>query len=283
MVAETLTIRPADVGGGRVRYTIASLVTEPAQHAELRASFEAGGFRSPDCEYTIIDNSHGNVGCAYRGLNRLLAEARGAYVVLCHQDVRLLADGRERLDTLLAELETRDPDWAVAGNAGGYGIGSLAIRISDPHGADQRVGTLPARVRTLDENFIIVRRSARTGFSNDLTGFHFYGADICLAADVMGYSSYVIDFHLQHLSPGRKDVSFYEAERRFVAKWGHALRPRWMQTTCSLVHVSGSRLGDFIANLASRPLAGLMRRLPIRTIWTGNWPLGEARTGRVPR
>ena len=71
--------------------------------------------------------------------------ARGELIVLCHQDIRLLTDGRGALDACLTALDARDPTWAVAGNAGGTGIGRLAMRISDPHGDDRRIGSLPER------------------------------------------------------------------------------------------------------------------------------------------
>lgn len=242
------------------RYSICTLVTDPVQYDQLRASFRAGGFDAPSTEYLFIDNSHGQQACAYSGGNELLAAARGRYVILCHQDVRLIRDGRRALDGCLADLERRDPTWAVAGNAGGVRPGALAIRISDPHGADQRRGVLPCRVASLDENFLIVRRDARIGFSRDLTGFHFYGADLCLAADIMGHNCYVIDFHLQHLSPGRKRVDFYACEAAFCAKWGRALRARWMQTTCSLVRVSGFPADRLAASLARPALKFLLRR-----------------------
>ena len=140
-------------------------------------------------------------------------------------------------ETMLADLRLS------RGNAGGVSPGSLALRITDPHGADQHVGQLPARVMSLDENFIVVRRDARVGFSVDLSGFHFYGADICLNADVMGHSAYVVDFHLLHLSAGTKNLAFDDMEARFRAKWSRALAPRWMQTTCSLLRLSGDTLG----------------------------------------
>lgn len=246
----------AAADGVPVRYTIATLVNRPQMHADMVASFVAGGFVG-DCEYLAIHDPQ----CAYADLNRMLRAARGEYVILCHQDIRLLAHDRATLDERLAELERRAPDWALAGNAGGVAAGRLAMRITDPHGTDRHVGQLPARVASLDENFIVVRRTAPIGFSNDLTGFHLYGADICLVADVLGHSAWVIDFHLEHLSPGRKDQSFHAAEAAFRRKWAHALRPRWLQTTCTLMHLTGSPARHLPGATMGRLAAGALRRL----------------------
>ncbi|MGQ0457096.1 MAG: hypothetical protein ACT4OU_08540 [Hyphomicrobium sp.] len=251
----------------RPSYTIGTLVTEAAQHDAMRASFVAGGFSDSDCEYIFIDNTRGAQIDAYRGLNAILNAARAPYVILCHQDVRLLDDDRAALDDRLAELARADPNWAVVGNAGGMAPGQLAIRITDPHGVDQRAGALPARVQTLDENLLIVRRDARIGFSRDLSGFHFYGADICLHAALMGCSAYVIDFHLEHLSPGTKNDDFTEAQKAFEAKWSRALRSRWLQTTCSLVHLSGVPRQAMFGRLIAAPLAKISRRLPAASGW----------------
>lgn len=257
---------------GPIRYTFATLVTDAAQYEALVRSLDAGGFVGADCEFLSIDNTAANAACAYRGLNRMLAAARGAFVILCHQDVRLLVDGREALEARLADLERIDPDWALAGNAGGVSPGVLAIRITDPHGADQHEGPLPRRVASLDENFIVVKRSARIGFSNDLSGFHFYGADICLQASVAGYTAYVIDFHLAHLSPGRKSRAFDAMQSAFRDKWQRALGARWVQTTCSLVHLSGSPLSQVAGRLAEAPLAKISRRLSSARGWRKSAP-----------
>ncbi len=245
---------------GHVRYTIATLVNDMAQYEQMCSSFLAAGFGESDCEFLVIDNTTPPQTCAYRGLNAALAAARGDYIVLCHQDVRLIDDDRACLDDRLHELTLRDPDWALAGNAGGIEPGHLAIRISDPHGDDQHTGKLPAKVMSLDENFIVVRNEARIGFSRDLTGFHFYGADICLNADIAGWNSYVIDFHLRHLSGGNKNHTFDVAQRDFRAKWASALRPRWMQTTCALLRLTNSPAASYVSKLFERPLASLYRR-----------------------
>lgn len=255
-------------GRSDMRYTIATLANDLAQLEALHRSLRAGGFDGADCEYMHIDNSAGDQICAYSGLNAMLNEARGRYVILCHQDIRILTDTRHDLDLRLAELEERYPAWALAGNAGGASAGRLAIRITDPHGANQRVGVFPERVMSLDENLIIVRKDARIGFSNDLSGFHFYGADICLNADIQGWSAYVIDFHVAHLSAGKKDSLFDAMEAAFRAKWARALAPRWMQTTCSLLHLAGSPLGQLAGRLAESPYRKLSRRLPGAAGWT---------------
>lgn len=244
------------------RYSVGTLVTDLEQYAAMRATFAEHGFDGSNTEFLYLDNRGPDQTGAYRGLNALINAARGQYVVLCHQDVRLTGDGVEALERCLGGLDHRDPNWALAGNAGGMAPGALAMRITDPHGADRRVGVLPARVMSLDENFIIVKRSARIGCSVDLEGFHFYGADLCLNADMAGHSAWVIDFHLKHLSAGRKSADFYAAEQAFCKKWSEALRPRWMQTTCALLRLSGFGPDRAAGRMAARPLAGLLRRLP---------------------
>jgi len=249
-------------GKGLPRYTVGTLVTNLEQFAAMRASFAAHGFDGSNSEFLYLDNRGADQTDAYCGFNALLHAARGQYVILCHQDVLLIGDGLLALERCLSELDQCDPNWALAGNAGGVAPGALAMRISDPHGADRRLGELPARVMSLDENFIVVKRSARVGCSADLHGFHFYGADLCLNADVAGHSAWVIDFHLKHLSGGTKSADFFAAEEAFRAKWGHALRPRWMQTTCALLRLSGFAPDREAGRLAAGPFAGLLRRLP---------------------
>lgn len=251
-------------GPASPRYSICTLVTQPDQYAAMRATFAARGFDETSSEFLYLDNTGPDQCGAYRGLNILLNAARGMYVILCHQDVRLIEDGKDALDRRLGDLDRRDPKWALAGNAGGIAPGILGLRITDPHGGDRHSGDLPVQVMSLDENFIVVKRSARFGCSVDLEGFHFYGADLCLNADMAGYSAWVIDFHLHHLSGGNKSSDFFAVEEAFRAKWSHALRPRWMQTTCALLRLSGFGLDREAGRIAARPFAGLLRRLPAR-------------------
>lgn len=220
------------------RFSVCTLVTDWEQYRTMLGTFRLGGFTAPDTEFLYLDNSVGNYFDGYSGLNLFLNTARGHYVVLCHQDVRLLDDGMAVLEAKIAELEGLDPQWAVVGNAGGVRPGKLALRISDPHGADTRRGHFPVRVTALDENFLVVRRSANLSLSRDLEGFHLYATDLCLLADVLGHRCYAIDFHLRHLSAGKADQQFQNARRRLIAKYRRAFRARWLVSPSTSLFVS---------------------------------------------
>ncbi|MFV0296800.1 MAG: hypothetical protein ACK5JT_11855 [Hyphomicrobiaceae bacterium] len=246
------------------RFSILTLVNDDAQYAAMQSSFRDAGFTSADTEFLAVRHAHS----AFASLNDLLNEATGDLVILCHQDIRLAHDVRQDLEDRLGELTRQAPDWALAGNAGGERPGRLAVRISDPHGANRRTGDLPARVASLDENFVIARRKAGVRFSRDLDGFHLYGADLCLHAEILGYSSWVIDFHLQHLSPGNKDQTFRQAERHFIRKWNRALRPRWLQTPCTLLRLSGGTSDSLAQRMMTSLVRRVSRRLPSAAGWT---------------
>ena len=244
----------------KFKYSIGTLVTDLDQYGDCVRSFQAAGFGDDDCEFLYIDNTGENAHSAFDGLNRILNQAGGEFVILCHQDVVIDFDRRRDLDRCLSELEVLDKSWAVVGNAGGMKAGELAIRITDPHGDGQNSHEFPQRVFSLDENFIVLRRSARLAFSADLAGFHFYGADICLIADVLGYRCYVIDFHLRHLSGGNKSPSFYASRTALAEKYARAFRPRLVQTSCALVYLTGSPVGGRVGWLVAKS-AGLVVRL----------------------
>ncbi|HYJ83774.1 MAG TPA: hypothetical protein VEW26_13150 [Allosphingosinicella sp.] len=221
-----------------IRFSICTLVTDREEYAEMVASFREGGFGGPDCEFLYLDNSQGNSFDAFAGYNLFLARAAGDYLILCHQDILLLDEGRAVLEARLAELDRTDPAWALCGNSGGTLDGGRAVRITDPYGADQAIGPFPARAAALDENFIVVRRDANLALSHDLRGFHLYGADLCIVADMIGRTAYVIDFHLRHKSAGNTDSAFYAARREAMAKYRRALRTRWIRTPCTSFPVS---------------------------------------------
>jgi len=188
-----------------IRFSICTLVNDINMYKSMIQSFINAGFNKDICEYLYIDNTLSNTADAYKGINFLLSSAKGNYIIICHQDIILKYDSIKKLEDCIFEIEHIDPKWALLGNAGGISLCKRAVRITDPHGADRRTSKFPVKVQSLDENFILIRKSANLKASEEINGFHLYGLDLCLQASLKGYSAYVIDFHLEHLSPGKVD------------------------------------------------------------------------------
>ena len=113
----------------------------------------------------------------------------------------------------------------------------------------------------LDENFLVARRSANLCLSHDLSGYHMYGPDSCLMAQIAGYRCYVIDFHLRHSSGGTIDASFETGRDALERKYNHAFRSRWFQTSCATLFLSaGPRLRAIARSRIGRRL-GLTARM----------------------
>jgi hypothetical protein len=248
-----------EIESSEVKYSICTFVTHHSQYNEMVESFVSHGFSYDDCEYLYIDNSQSNRIEAFAGINKFLTMAKGAYILFCHQDLLLLQDDRKKLDAVIKDLDRLDPNWGVCGNGGGVHPGRLALRVTDPHGNDQFTERLPIKVRGLDENFLIVRRDANLAVSRNLHGFHLYGADLCIVAHFLGYSTYVIDFHLRHLSYGVKGPTFAPLRSAMIAKYGRALRPQLVTTPTTTVFLGNGTFVSFILN--SFVVLGIARRL----------------------
>jgi hypothetical protein len=241
------------------RYSICTLMSDGIQYQACLDSCRAAGFDGPECEFLYADNRLGNAYDGYGGLNRFLRQARGRYIVICHQDIVLPADGRARLDACIAEVDALDPAWGVLGNAGGLEDGSVELRITDPRNPTIRPGFVPVRAMSLDEVFLVVRADANLALSRDLTGFHLYAADLCLVADILGWSSWLIDFPLHHLSPGTTGAAFATDRLKLMAKYRRGLRPRIITTTCTTLPITGSPVLAMLGR--STKGLGLWRRL----------------------
>ena len=219
----------------RPRYSICSIVTRPAEYAEMLATFDRGGFKAGvNTEFLYLDNSTANQFEAYSGYNLFLRAARGQYIILCHQDLLLLEDGIARLDAIIAELDAIDPAWALFGNGGGIWPNKIAVRMSDKFGENQSIGgPFPVPCLSLDENFIVVRADTNLALSRDLSGFHFYGTELCIVAAHLGYNAYVVDFHLYHKGAATQDKTFFEIRKAMIEKYSRLAGSRMFTTTCS--------------------------------------------------
>lgn len=236
-------------------FSVCTLFTNAGEYRQMKTSFLQRGFDDENTEFLEIDNTQGNSFDAYSGIREFIGKAAGRYIVVCHQDVELVDDGFEDLQARLLELDAADPQWAVAGNAGMNGLRGWAVRITDPLLPNVRVGNLPAQVESLDENFLVIRRSSLVAPSSDLRGFHFYGLDLCLQAWLAGHRAYVIDFHLEHKSGGEKSESYYVCRGEIEQKYARLTSGRVIRTTCDFVFLGWLSHISFLR----RPLARFIR------------------------
>lgn len=201
-----------------MRFRVLTFVTDFAEYEEMRGSFASAGFTPGVAQFQVVDNSRGNAYDPYSLLNSVLDSMPEFALVVCHQDVRLdLGAGYQDLVTCLSTL---DDGWGVAGPAGITDDYRQVLAIQDPWNAPRWQGEWPVSVQALDELLIVIR-PGRAALSDGLSGFHFYGADLCLAAKRLGFSASAVDFPLTHLSDGRRgqlSEGYRSGRRRFQAQ-----------------------------------------------------------------
>jgi hypothetical protein len=169
---------------------------------------------------------------AARAYNDALKKCEGEVLIFVHQDVFLPAGWLVDLNEALRILELQDPHWGVLGCWGVAGgdrkFGYLYTPGEGVIGAPLRY---PVPVRVLDEVVLILRKSAQLRFSEQIPGFHFYGADICLNAAMQGMKSYAISAFCIHNSRQYFEYpkDFYISYRAMKRKWRSALP---IQTSC---------------------------------------------------
>ncbi|WP_124558164.1 hypothetical protein [Pedobacter sp. KBW01] len=212
-------------------------------------SFLQKGFDEKSCEYLFIDNTEGSGFEAFKGLNQFLQQAKGKYIILCHQDIIIHDHDRKHLSERILEIEQNDPNWAILANAGGINLKWIATNITQGSGKVIKEPKLPLKTKTVDENFMVVKNSANLALSHNLSGFHMYGPDLCLIADVLGFNAYVIDFNIIHKSNGNPDESFRRLRKAFIKKYNHAFRGRFMTTTITRYYLSGNWFTAWFYNL----------------------------------
>ncbi|MDB5025771.1 MAG: putative transrane protein of unknown function [Mucilaginibacter sp.] len=234
----------------KFQYAICTLVTDLDEYSRMLDSFIAAGFTPDDCEYRYIDNTNGNTFDAYQGINQFLQNADARYIVICHQDILLKFDKREQLGERISELDKADKNWAVLGNAGANNLYLASMKVTHADMVCDKKGILPSKVGSLDENFILIKKSANIALSGDLAGFHLYGTDICLIAECLGYTAYVIEFNLIHLSNGKMDPSFYSLSKKVQRKYSSFFRSRYIKTTITRFYLSSSSILRCIMNIS---------------------------------
>jgi hypothetical protein len=67
-------------------------------------------------------------------------------------------------------------------------------------------------------------------------------------AAMRGYSAYVVDFRLQHLSPGKISQDFINSRSRIIGKYQQLFSGRFFQTTCTSFYLSSNAMVNSIFN-----------------------------------
>ncbi|MEO5985370.1 MAG: hypothetical protein ABIP80_07675 [Ferruginibacter sp.] len=218
------------------QFSICTIVNNPEEYLMMQESFLSKGFKE-NTQYLVANNTGKNKFDAYSATRRFLQETIGRYIIIVHQDVRCIDDA-ERLTDTLDKLQVKDPLWAICGNAGANGYKNFIINMNDNGKVKTHPG-LPLKVTSLDENLLIIKSDAQITCSADLKGFHFYGTDLCIIADFLGYTCYVINFMVNHLSSGNlKQMNDYAPA--FINTYGRKFRERLIQTTCTKFYLADS-------------------------------------------
>jgi hypothetical protein len=229
---------------------IYTFVTDRDGYAQMRHSFEEAGFTSDRASFTeLTGTGQPDEPEPYSTITELVADLDEPFFILCHQDLRL--DQGHGIDDLIGAirgLEKRDDRWAVAGNAGGSRALRVVRSLTDPHGGASG-GPFPARVHSLDENFLVIKTGTGIRCSPQLSGFHLYGTDLCLNALDKDRQPYVIDFRVRHLSRGTRDAEYAVARDRLVAHWSSRFIACYVRTTIEVLFLS--RIGFLRSLLGS--------------------------------
>lgn len=221
-------------------FSVCTLVTRKDEYNQMVDSFQKSGFTDDLCEFIYADNTVNNHFDAYEAINYFLRQSTGKYIIICHQDIVIDKDNITDLRNRLFELNTKDSNWAICSNAGAVGPNHIVYHISYPDGTFMNKGKFPIKVSAIDENFILVKNEALLKVANDLQGFHLYGTDLCLQAELNGYTAYVISFNLTHKSRGNVNEGFYKARKNLIAKYDGFFKSRWIQTNVTVFYLSGS-------------------------------------------
>jgi hypothetical protein len=178
---------------------------------------------SPDireASEVILQRGYASASVAY---NCAIDKAKSDLLVFVHQDVYLPRGWLASLLRALNLLSTFDPNWGVLGVYGvnkswDDGAGFLYCA------ANGRLGNDFAgvrEVRCLDELILIMRKSSKLRFDEQLRGFHMYGTDICLEARRRGMKSYAISAFCIHNTNGYRmlPLDFWRGYLFLRKKW----------------------------------------------------------------
>jgi len=187
-------------------------------------------------EILLIDHSEKQISC-YEAIRLFISQSRGDFIIFIHDDVSF--DGLNCSDLIneLTRICMLDPKAALFGVAGISLIDHSSIgHFRDAAGEHKWGFHEGGLASSLDECFLVLRRDRGLSVSNELSGYHFYGTDLCINAREKGLASYVIDFPIIHKSTGSINKNFFDARNQFQEHLQKKGIPRFVRTTCTVMY-----------------------------------------------
>jgi len=187
----------------------------------------------------IVQEGFSSAATAY---NDAIDRSTNDLIVFAHQDMIFPEFWLAELQRALDSLQQTDPEWGVLGCYGetlyDHGRGYI---YSGGLGIMGKPTDHPEPVQTLDEIVLILRKSSGLRFDGDLPHFHFYGADICMAAAARGWKSYAISAFCIHNTQQIFVLpkEFYESYKYMKRRWKNSLP---ISTTCVTITRSDFRI-----------------------------------------
>lgn len=210
---------------------------------------------SPDLSGAETSVQCGAVSAA-QAYNRGIAATKAGIMIFAHQDMFLPGGWLPKLQRTIESLEQTDPHWGVLGMFGVTSTGQGEGYVYST-GLRRLLGTDFAGARpveTLDEIVLVFRRDAGLAFDQQMSGFHLYGADICLQARNRGLTNYAFSALGIHNTNGIAVLpwAYWQSYLQVRKKW-HQYLP--VMTPCMpITRGIGPALRYLVRNLPSRVL-----------------------------
>lgn len=178
-----------------------------------------------DIDYVLIDNSNSKFKSAAQALNFGVKKAIGDVIVFLHQDIVFL-DSNQLSNMFDFAINNRNIIFGAAGvQHKHYNLGIISSIYEGPYKNKYNSLIQPKMVYTLDECLIGCHRDCLSKVSFDevvCDGWHLYGADLCLQANLVdGMSVMVLPMNIWHKSTGNADKSYYITQNKLGKKYSH--------------------------------------------------------------
>jgi GT2 family glycosyltransferase len=202
-------------------------------------------------ELIPVPNFYNMFNSAYKALNTGGDVASGKIIIYCHDDIVVTPNWLNKIKEHLSYFETQRLPVGVLGPAGISLKEESSFFLLDEAGVEMyktndKISAYQPRyqVQTLDEMCLITLKTNNLRFDdNQLTGWHFYGANLCIKALAKGLNNFAIDAYLHHKSDGSKNLNtvekfnkYEECARRFDT-WAKQIGVQnWRTTTAKFVN-----------------------------------------------